>query len=61
MQVTDPVCHMTIDSVTAEAREIWKGQTYYFCSKSCHDKFRSAPEQYAGKPDEHGAHGSPSR
>lgn len=60
MQVTDPVCHMTIDSEHAAAREAWKGQTYYFCSKSCHEKFRAAPDRYA-KADDPGARGSQER
>lgn len=47
MQVTDPVCGMTIDSETAAATEVWQGQTYYFCSQSCQEKFRKAPERYA--------------
>lgn len=27
MQVTDPVCRMTIDSEQAAGREVWQGQT----------------------------------
>lgn len=49
MQVTDPVCHMTIDSEQAAGRKVWQGQTYYFCSKSCQEKFHAAPERYADK------------
>jgi len=51
MQVTDPVCGMTIESEKAAACEIWHGQTYYFCSKSCLENFRGAPDRYARKPD----------
>ena len=60
MQVTDPVCSMTIESEKAAAREVWRGQTYYYCSKSCLEKFRAAPDRYAKKPDNgttHGPHG----
>lgn len=52
MQVTDPVCNMTIESETAAAREVWKGQTYYFCSKSCQDKFGATPDRYAEKAND---------
>lgn len=51
MQVTDPVCGMTIKGENAVAREEWQGQTYYLCSKSCLENFRAAPDRYAGKPD----------
>jgi Cu+-exporting ATPase len=51
MKVTDPVCNMTIDSEQAAAREVWKGQTYYFCSKSCQEKFRAAPDRYVKADD----------
>jgi YHS domain-containing protein len=61
MQVTDPVCDMTIDSEQAAAREVWKGQTYYFCSKSCQEKFRAAPDRYVKKADGPGVHDSHGR
>jgi YHS domain-containing protein len=61
MQVTDPVCGMAIDSDKALKRETWQGKTYYFCSKSCHEMFRSAPERYAEKSDDRGPHNSQSR
>jgi YHS domain-containing protein len=47
MQVTDPVCGMTIESEKAAAREVLQGQTYYFCSNLCQEKFRAAPDRYA--------------
>ena len=49
MQVTDPVCGMPIESAKAAATEVVRGQTYYFCSPSCHDKFQAAPGQYVKK------------
>jgi Cu+-exporting ATPase len=54
MRVTDPVCEMTIDSETAAGREIWLGQTYYFCSKLCQHKFRATPDWYVRKADHSG-------
>ncbi len=58
MQVTDPVCNMAIESEQAAGREVRKGQTYYFCSKSCQEKFRAAPDRYAKKTDSPAAGGS---
>lgn len=62
MQVTDPVCGMKIDSAKAAATEVFKGQTYYFCSASCHDKFHAAPDRYAGQQEkggkDHHSHGA---
>jgi len=55
MQVTDPVCGMSIDSAKAAAQEAVAGQTYYFCSDSCHSKFRADPARYTAK--EHGGKG----
>ena len=39
MQVTDPVCGMTIEREKSATREVWQGQTFYFCSKTCRDKY----------------------
>jgi len=44
----DPVCHMGVKPDEAAATYKYKGQTYYFCSLSCHRKFRDNPEKYAG-------------
>jgi Cu+-exporting ATPase len=62
MQVTDPVCGMKLDSEKAAAREVWKGQTYYFCSDLCRQKFQATPERCAKEADRQGrADPSPSR
>ena len=45
MKVTDPVCKMTIEDKDA-ATSVYKGVTYYFCSKNCKDKFDSDPENF---------------
>ncbi|HZQ14093.1 MAG TPA: YHS domain-containing protein [Pseudolabrys sp.] len=58
MQVTDPVCGMTIESEKTAPREVWQGQTYYFCSKSCQEKFRATPDRYDKKAGDQAAHGS---
>ena len=49
MQVTDPVCGMMLDSAKAAATEDYQDQTLYFCSTSCHDKYRANPAQYVKK------------
>jgi len=42
----DVVCEMEIDADTAAASTEHEGQTYWFCSQSCHDKFVSDPATY---------------
>lgn len=46
MKTTDPVCGMQIDTEKAAATEAVESQTYYFCSPSCHEKFRTSPDKY---------------
>ena len=46
--VIDPVCGMTVDPSKAAGRTEYKGNTYYFCSTGCLEKFRSDPERYLG-------------
>ena len=43
----DPVCGMNLDTNQAAATTEYKGKTYYFCSKACHDTFKAAPQKYA--------------
>jgi YHS domain-containing protein len=45
----DPVCGMTVDPQRAAGVYEHQGQTYYFCAKSCLDKFRRDPDAYLGK------------
>lgn len=42
----DPVCGMTVDPATAAGHVAHGGQTYYFCSPRCMEKFRANPERY---------------
>ena len=44
--VVDPVCGMTIDPSDAAGHVEHKGQTFYFCSQNCLDRFRADPEQF---------------
>jgi P-type Cu+ transporter len=45
-EVLDPVCGMTISPDDAVGHVEHKGQTYYFCSQSCLDQFRSTPHAF---------------
>ncbi|MEX0744170.1 MAG: heavy metal translocating P-type ATPase [Phycisphaeraceae bacterium] len=44
--VRDPVCGMSIEPATAAERIEHGGRTYSFCSRSCAEQFREAPERY---------------
>src|SRR5216117_50119 len=48
--IKDPVCGMAVDSVTAKQRRAHGGQTYYFCSQHCAEKFEAAPEKFLQAP-----------
>jgi YHS domain-containing protein len=43
----DPVCNMQVDAKSAAGQSQYQGQTYYFCSHDCKQKFDRNPEQYA--------------
>ena len=45
----DPVCGMKVNPATANHASKLDGETFYFCSPSCQEKFRASPEQYQGK------------
>ena len=45
-QHTDPVCSMQVEEQSAAAQSEYEGQTYYFCSQGCKEKFEQNPEQY---------------
>ena len=42
----DPVCNMDVVPATARGSSEYKGQTYYFCSQSCVQRFNIDPEKY---------------
>jgi Cu+-exporting ATPase len=50
--VIDPVCGMTINPDASAGSYDYKGQTYYFCSTSCLDKFEAEPERFLNTPTE---------
>ena len=43
----DPVCKMEIVDENAAPRSIHEGDTYYFCSESCKERFDEQPERFA--------------
>ncbi len=44
----DPVCGMAVDPATAKHHSEHAGQSYYFCSGRCREKFEAEPERYFG-------------
>ena len=57
-RVVDPVCGMTIDPASAAGASEHDGQTYYFCSKGCKEKF-DAGKPAGGEPEVHAHHHAP--
>jgi P-type Cu+ transporter len=44
--VTDPVCGMEINPSGAAGHSDYNGETYYFCSITCKEKFDARPSQF---------------
>jgi Cu+-exporting ATPase len=42
----DPVCGMAVDPNHAAGSTTYEGQTYYFCSRHCLQKFQADPQRY---------------
>lgn len=42
-ETKDPICGMTVDQATALHADR-DGETFYFCSEHCKEKFLSAPD-----------------
>jgi Cu+-exporting ATPase len=47
----DPVCGMMVAPEKAAAKVEHEGQTYYFCSKRCAERFSTEPEKYLAAPE----------
>ena len=43
----DPICKMTVTPETAAGSHTRKGETYYFCSNGCLEKFK---KEVSGEP-----------
>lgn len=44
--IIDPVCKMSLDRPLEEYSNAYQGETHYFCSPDCLEKFKSDPQQY---------------
>jgi YHS domain-containing protein len=44
--VRDPVCGMEVDLKSSRYSMEYRGNTYYFCSEQCLNKFTSNPGKY---------------
>ena len=42
----DPICGMTVNEKTAKLKSDYAGQSYYFCSPNCKQKFDADPSKY---------------
>ena len=45
----DPVCGMEVTSDSKGGTTQWQGETYYFCSDKCQEKFTADPKAYITK------------
>ncbi len=50
LELKDIVCGMTVTDKSEHHINL-QSHDYYFCSSSCHDKFKTDPEQYVSPPD----------
>ena len=48
--VIDPVCGMRVDPARAAGSHQYRGHTYFFCARSCLEKFKFDPSRYLEKP-----------
>lgn len=47
--IRDHVCDIEVDECTTEVRYDYEGDTYYFCSEKCKNKFIDDPESYVSR------------
>jgi YHS domain-containing protein len=45
----DPVCGMQVNEQQAAGTSEHQGETYYFCSAGCKQRFDQDPERYTGQ------------
>ncbi len=45
-EFTDPVCGMRVSPDTAAGKHEHNGETYYFCSKPCLERFKAEPDRF---------------
>jgi YHS domain-containing protein len=56
MKAIDPVCHMEVETESAEWMSEYQGKTYYFCAPGCKRSFDADPEKYLAEDGEHAHH-----
>ncbi|MFA7639640.1 MAG: YHS domain-containing protein, partial [Parvibaculum sp.] len=56
-KVLDPVCGMEVVSAKTPHTARHEGETYYFCSAGCEQKFRAEPAKYLGEKGQACCHG----
>jgi YHS domain-containing protein len=44
----DPVCGMQVNEQQAAGKSEHQGETYYFCSAGCKQRFDQDPQRYTG-------------
>jgi Cu+-exporting ATPase len=44
----DPVCGMTVEPASAAGSHTHAGETFYFCSRHCLERFKADPQRYLG-------------
>jgi Cu+-exporting ATPase len=45
----EPVCGMQVNEQQAAGKSEHQGETYYFCSASCKQRFDQDPQRYTGQ------------
>jgi YHS domain-containing protein len=53
--VTDPVCGVRFNRLSAAAQVEYRGETHYFCASQCQQQFTAAPENHHSTPASSGA------
>lgn len=51
MNVTDPVCGMTLKSERAAATVTHEGTVHHFCTEACRAQFVASPTKYLEKTE----------
>lgn len=46
----DPICGMEVEPGNAAGKQVYNGQSYYFCSHHCLAKFKEDPEKFLKSP-----------
>jgi YHS domain-containing protein len=44
--VKDPVCGMSVNTLTGRHKAEYEGQTYYFCAPGCRKAFEADPRKF---------------